>query len=319
MKLLHLRHESAALAGNPLGDAATRDVVIAVPDGPGPFPCLLALPGFTGSFYGFLNRRWRTETLPDRAARLVRQGMPPCVLVMPDVMTRIGGSQYLDSPSVGRYATWLCDELLPWVETQVPATGKWGVFGKSSGGFGALHLAMTRPERFQALAAHAPDAGFSYGYQPDFPSAVEAIRRAGGLEAWWAAFDRGGELSGSDHGVINLVAMSMCYASAESTPLDVELPVDLETGETLGEVFARWSAFDPVTLVPDHARALDGVAIWLDCGRRDEFRLQVGSRMLSRAFDQHEVEHHYEEHEGGHFKLNSRFELSLPFLASALT
>ena len=317
MKLHHLRFDSVALRDNPLGDPSERAVVVAVPDAAGPMPCLLALPGFTGSYHGFLNRRWRTETLPDRLERLVAAGMPPVAIVMPDVMTTIGGSQYLDSPSVGRYATWLCDELLPWIDGQLSTTGRWGVFGKSSGGYGALHLAMTRPERFQALAAHAPDAGFHYGYQPDFPSAVEAIRRAGGLEAWWEAFSRGGELSGSDHGVINLVAMSMCYAPSRFGPLDVPLPVDLDTGETTA-AFASWSAFDPVEMVAEHARALDDVAIWLDCGRRDEFRLQVGARMLHRAFDEHGVAHHYEEHEGGHFKLNSRFEFSLPFLANAL-
>lgn len=319
MKLHRLRHDSAALKDNPLGDPSVRDVVVAVPEGAGPFPCLLALPGFTGNYYGFLNRRWRTETLPDRAERLAGQGMPPCILVMPDVMTAIGGSQYLDSPSVGAYATWLCDELLPWVDDRFSTTERWGAFGKSSGGYGALHLAMTRPGRFQAIAAHAPDAGFSYGYAPDFPSAVESIRRAGGLEAWWAAFAKGGELSGSDHGVINLVAMAMCYAPDRAGPLEVELPADLETGETIPRVFERWARFDPVTMVAEHARALDDVAIWLDCGRRDEFRLQVGARMLARRFREAGVAHHYEEHEGGHFKLNSRFELSLPFLAGALS
>ncbi|HJN75209.1 MAG TPA: alpha/beta hydrolase-fold protein [Myxococcota bacterium] len=319
MTLKIRRHSSAALYDNPLGDPYEREVAVWVPPG-GPHPALLALPGFTGSHHGFLNRRWRSESLIERLERLQSEGMPPCVVVMPDVMTTVGGSQYLDTPTVGAYATWLCEELLPLIEAEFPTTGRWGVFGKSSGGYGALHLALTRPGRFQALAAHAPDAGFAYGYAPDFPGAVESIRAAGGLEAWWSRFLEGGELAGSDHAVINLVAMSMCYSpDLKARPVPAELPVDLETGELRPEVFERWRAFDPVELVPRCAGNLSGVAIWLDVGRRDEFRLQVGARMLRRAFEEAGVAHHYDEHDGGHFKLNSRFDSSLPFLARALS
>lgn len=319
MSLQIRRHRSSALYDNPLGDPYEREVAVWVPPG-GPHPALLALPGFTGSHYGFLNRKWRAESLPQRVERLIAEGMPPVVVVMPDVMTTVGGSQYMDTPSVGAYASWLCDELLPLMEAEFPLTGRWGVFGKSSGGYGALHLAMTRPGRFQALAAHAPDSGFAYGYAPDFPGAVESIRAAGGLEAWWAGFLEGGELKGSDHAVINLVAMSMCYSpNLKARPVPADLPVDLDTGELRADVFERWKAFDPVEMVPAHARNLDDLAIWLDVGRRDEFRLQVGARMLHRALDVAGVEHHYAEHEGGHFKLNARFEQSLPFLARALT
>lgn len=319
MSLKLRRVKATALYDNPLGDPYEREVALWVPPG-GPHPALLALPGFTGSHYGFLNRRWRSESLPERLERLQADGMPPCIVVMPDVMTTVGGSQYLDTPTIGAYATWLCDELLPLVDAEFPTTGSWGVFGKSSGGYGALHLSMTRPGRFQALAAHAPDCGFAYGYAPDFPAAVESIRRAGGLEAWWERFLSGGELKGEDHGVINLIAMSMCYSpNVKAQPIPADLPVDLETGETRSEVFERWAAFDPAEMVSGHASNLEGMSIWLDCGRRDEFRLQVGARMVRRAFQAHGVAHHYEEHEGGHFKLNSRLDLSLPFLAQALT
>ena len=41
--------------------------------------------------------------------------------------------------------------------------------------------------------------------------------------------------------------------------------------------------------------------------------------MLRRAFEEAGVAHHYDEHDGGHFKLNSRFDSSLPFLARALS
>ena len=62
----------------------------------------------------------------------------------------------------------------PTAETGPP---RWGVFGKSSGGYGALMLPTLFPGRFLAAAAHPPDAAFDVAYPPDFPSAVEAIRQ----------------------------------------------------------------------------------------------------------------------------------------------
>ncbi len=319
-ELRTLWHESRLLRDNPLGDPHRREVQVLVPEGPGPFPCVLALPGFTGNHYGFTNRKWRAENLVQRAQRLMEQGMPPVILVMPDVMTSVGGSQYLDTPTLGPYASWLVTELMPWIESRLPTTGRWGVTGKSSGGYGSFMLSMQFPDRFQALAAHAPDAGFEYATLPDLPGVAEAVRRAGGLQAWWERFHEGGELRGDDHGVLNLVAMSMCYSPEPSrAPVPAALPVDLETGETRHEVMRRWAAFDPVNRVAEAGQALRSMKVWLCCGRRDEFRLQVGARMLHRAMEQAEIVHHYEEHEGGHFKLNDRFELSLPFLAQALS
>ena len=40
--------------------------------------------------------------------------------------------------------------------------------------------------------------------------------------------------------------------------------------------------------------------------------------MVHRALLDQGVDHHYEEHAGGHFRLNERLDHSLPFLARAL-
>ncbi len=322
--LQRLVHHSDALAGNPLGDQNDREVLVYAPggwDGHEPLPAVLALAGFSGSGFGFLNRKWRAPSLPERLDALVAAGMPPVALVMPDVLTAVGGCQYLDSEGTGRYATWLVEELRDFVGEKLPLTGVWGAMGKSSGGYGALVLSMNHPGAFQALAAHSPDAGFEYCYPPDFPGAVETIRASGGLEAWWSEFQKGGPLGSRDHAVLNLVGMSCAYSpDPRGHPLPCVLPVDLETGETRPEVFERWTRFDPARMVATHAAALKDMAgIYLDVGLRDEFRLQVGARQVSRALGESEVPHHFEEHPGGHFQLNTRFDLSLPFLAEKLS
>ena len=320
MRVRTLRHHSTLLRGNHFGDPADREVVVVEPTGwtGEPLPALLGIAGFTGNHYGFLNRKWREENLVQRFERLMSEGSPPALLVLPDTMTRYGGSQFLDTPSFGPYASWITTELLPWVGEQYPVQG-WGVFGKSSGGYGALSLAMNHPGVFGAIAAHAPDAGFEYGYTPDFPKAVEALRAAGGLTAWLADFHGRRGLKGPDHGILNLLAMSLCYSpDMTASPLPCRLPVDLETGELVREVFDTWLPRDPARRVATHHAHLSNTAIWLDVGTRDEFRLQVGARMVHRAMNEHGVQHHYEEHGGGHFRLNDRLDFSLPFLASAL-
>ena len=181
-------------------------------------------------------------------------------------------------------------------------------------------MAMQRPGAFQAIAAHSPDAGFEYCYPPDFPVAVEAIRMAGGLKAWWAEFQNGGALSGSQHSVINLLGMSCAYSfQPGEEPLPCDLPVDLETGATRPDVFERWLEFDPVRMAAESSGALCGLSgLWLDVGRKDEFRLQVGARLLHRELDAAQVSHQFVEHAHGHFKLDHRFDHSLPFLADCL-
>ncbi len=319
-----LRHVSESLRHNPLGDPFERDVHVYTPPGwdqDTPLPATMALAAFTSTGFGFLNRKWRALSLPERMDQLIADGMPPMLVVMPDPITCLGGSQYLDSTGIGRYQTWITEELPAWIEDRFPTTGAWGAVGKSSGGYGALAMAMMRPGTYKAIAAHSPDAGFEYCYPPDFPGALETIRTAGGLELWWKAFRQGRDLSGSDHAVINLLGMACAYSpDPAATPLPCELPVDFDTGALRPEVMEKLLAFDPVRMVPRCREALLGLeGLWLDVGRRDEFRLQVGARLLHQALEGAGILHEFQEHDGGHFKLNDRLSQSLPFLAERLS
>jgi enterochelin esterase-like enzyme len=41
---------------------------------------------------------------------------PGCIVVYVDAWTAYGGSQFVDSPGTGRYHSYLCDEVVPWVD-----------------------------------------------------------------------------------------------------------------------------------------------------------------------------------------------------------
>src|SRR3984893_4890960 len=134
--------ESRALENNMLGDPSTRVVDVYVPaghDGQG-LPLLVDLVGFTGSGLSHTNWTGFRENLPERLDRLSGgQSLPPVVVAFPDCFTRLGGNQYINSASMGAWEDFLLHEMLPAIEQRFGCggSGRRGVFGKSSGGYGA--------------------------------------------------------------------------------------------------------------------------------------------------------------------------------------
>src|SRR5262249_56687276 len=113
--------------------------------------------------------------------------------VLLDAFTAVGGAQFLDSPAIGRYGTYLTDEVVPFVDARfrtLPEPAHRGVQGKSSGGFGAMVWGMLRPDLFGAFATHAGDALFEVSALPGFPAAAQALRNeyGGSYHAFWAHF-----------------------------------------------------------------------------------------------------------------------------------
>ncbi len=317
---VHLvQHASRALEGNPWGDPSARDVWVYTPaghNGSG-LPAVLMLPGYAGTGEKLLARGLSDVSMATRIDALVQSGCPPFVAVLPDVMTRIGGSQYVDSPGVGRYTTWLADELVPFIDATYGTRG-WGVAGKSSGGFGALHLALERPGVFKAVACHSGDMGFDLCYSADLIPAVRAWASAGGPDRFVDAFWAKAEPSGTDFAGLNLLAMACAYGGdAECRPVPARLPVDWTTGEVDSAVLRSWSRFDPVVRDLEALRTLD--LLHVDVGDRDEHGLQFGARRFVKRLEELRIGHLYEEFPGGHRNTNPRYDVSLPRIAKALT
>ena len=118
---------------------------------------------------------------------------PPCVVVYVDAWTAYGGSQFVDSPGTGRYHSYLCDEVVPWVDARyrtIADRESRAISGKSCGGFGAMITPMLRPDLFGALATHAGDAL----YELLLPAGVRRRRCAscatydGDIWRWWDDF-----------------------------------------------------------------------------------------------------------------------------------
>lgn len=263
-QVLTLPHTSHALQGNALDDPFERDVLCYVPAGyatsKASYPVIYFLTGFTGSGRSMLNFDPFMESMDVRLDRLIATGaMPPAICVLPDCFTRLGGSQYMNSSATGNYDDYLIQELVPFVDASLrtqPGAEHRAVTGKSSGGYGAMRLAMLHPEIFGAFGSHAGDAYFAYCYLPDFPKFVTGIERHGGVEGFFRHFSGLPKKTHEAMAVLNILAMAACYSPNAAQPMGIDLPVTLPGGEIRADVWKRWEANDPVHMAREHAIAL---------------------------------------------------------------
>jgi enterochelin esterase family protein len=329
MTVVTVTLESEVLRGNPLGDAATRQVPVYLPPGyetsAARYPVVYFLAGFAGGGRFLLAESLWGETLPQRLERLIHSGaVRPLILVMADCLTRLGGSQYINSTGTGRYADHLVGELVPAIDRGFCTAAERAqrvVMGKSSGGYGATVLAMRHPEVFGIAVDHSGDKYFERCYRADIPAAVAALARyAGDPGRFLASFPQPPAERGRHwFALVNLLAMATCYSPNPDSALGFDLPFDPHTGELDAAVWARWVAHDPVELAAAHAAALRRLQLYfLDCGRWDEHHLQLGNRIYSRRLQALAVPHRYEEFDGGHMNVAHRYDVSLAAVSAAL-
>ena len=322
---------SEALRGNRLGDPHERPLWVYVPPGYDAetdrrYPSMYMIQGLTGQLDMWRNRSPFRHNFPELADELFAAGgAPPCICVWVDCWTSLGGSQFLDSPATGRYHTYLCDEIVPWVDARyrtLAASEHRGIAGKSSGGYGAMVTPMLRPDLFGGLATHAGDALFETCYLPEFRESVRVLRDEyeGSFERFWEDFrSRPAFSKDGDFPLANDWCMAACYSADEDGT--VRLPFDLATGELLADVWERWLRWDPVRMVPDHADALRGMrAIYIDAGKRDQFFLDLGADAFRRALERIGVtDVRFELFDATHMSIEYRYPLALRYLAERLT
>lgn len=322
------RIPSRVLEGNPWGDPTERDLPVYIPPSgkTAGRPLLVLLSGYTGSGWSHFQRgRYLEDSLVGRLDRLIRTGAAAeAVVVAPDCLTTLGGSQYLNSSATGRYEDYVVEEVVPWVQKRY-GTGPAAVMGTSSGGYGALVLALRHPDVFRALGSNAGDAYFEYCYPPDFPTTFREVRKEGGPEGFLRrVFER--PISG--HGPANPVSKALatlayasCYSPIEAEAGRFDLPFDLETGALRPEVWSRWLAWDPVRMVetPRYAEAARHLAcLYLDGGLRDEYGLDVSARVFASAARRQGAKVEFEEYDGTHSDRGPRYDVMIPRLLSAL-
>ncbi|NUT55720.1 MAG: alpha/beta hydrolase [Thermoleophilia bacterium] len=310
--------ESVALRGNPLGDPHERPLWVYTPPGYTGGPVVYVLQGFTGRLEMWRNRAAFRPTfleLLDREDVNAR-------IVFVDAFTSVGGSQFVDSNGSGRYHTYICDDIVPFVDARYDSNGLRGVAGKSSGGQGAAVTAMLRPDLFHGFASHAGGGLFEVSIRPFFRVAARRLR-----DAYGGSIDRFlEELRTSPAALAHPddlhVLLQWGFAAAYSAGEDgtIRLPYDVATAQVIPELWERWLEWDYPILVPRHADALRGMrAIYIDVGTRDEWYLDLTAAWLERELATLPVRDlHVELFDASHLAIEYRYPIGLRYLADRL-
>jgi S-formylglutathione hydrolase FrmB len=322
---------SRLLRGNPLGDPHERPLWVYTPPGYSPgdgrrYPSVYVIQGYTGHLMMWRNRTPFRQPFPETADAVFASGeAPPAIMVYVDAWTAYGGSQFVDSAGTGQYHSYLCDEVVPWVDEHYPTAADREhrvIMGKSSGGFGAMITPMLRPDLFGGLATHAGDTLYEHCYLREFGPAVRALRAYDGdIGRWWQSFRSRLAFTQDEDGLLlGLLGVAAAFSAGDDgTP---ELPFDPRTGVLRPAVWQRWLDWDPVRMAARHADALCSLdSIWIDAGTRDDYWLDLGAEafreQLSRIGVADEAVR-YQLFDGTHSAIEYRYPLSLAWLCQRM-
>ena len=145
---------SQALAGNLLGDPATRNFYVLLPPSYNTsdklYPVVYVLHGYIGQY------RTMVGSVKDPYETALREGdVQEMIFVFPDAYNKLGGSLYLSSPTIGDYETYITRELVDSIDANyrtIKHRDSRGITGCSMGGDGSIYLALKYPDVFSVAA-----------------------------------------------------------------------------------------------------------------------------------------------------------------------
>lgn len=319
-------HKSDVLQGNPLGDPSVRELLVWTPPDWKPaesLPVLVDLKGYWSSALAHANWNPSSENVPERLDRLAHEGMARAVVSFPDCFTKLFGNQYLNSAGSGRYADYICDEVVPFVESKFNCGGKGrrAVFGKSSGGYGAAWHGMHRADFWDAICINSGDMGFDALYiGPLLDDLALLAKHDYSIEKYWKATIAKNKIGFRDQMALMDLAQSAFYDPDTSQFMNMRLPLDPYTGEFIPERWAQWMAHDPVVMFDEKGSELRKLKlIYMDCGDHDNFRIHLGMRRFVKKLKAAGIAHTYEEFDDDHMDVDYRMDVFLPILAKALS
>lgn len=292
----HVTVHGKALEGNLEGDSPDRDVTVYLPpnyaaDAARQFPVIYFLHDY-GTHTGLIEQ---IKAFADKYAAM--QGFSEPIVVVPDAYTLHKGSMYSSSATTGDWERFVAEDLVGFVDSHYRTIAKRisrGLAGYSMGGYGALRIAMKRPEVFSSLymmsacclsaADSTPDA-----LLPVSPAEDEA--RLAAAAAW--------------------------SSNANSPPLFADQAV--KDGKARPDIAGKWSANAGITMVEQYASNLKKLySIAIDVGTKDPFAAQ--NKQLHEAMVRLSIPHAFEAYDGDHSdKVNERLERNLlPFFSKNL-
>lgn len=298
----------ASLEGNLEGNAVDREVMVVLPPSYAAnptrhYPVVYYLHGFAISgrdFYDFMQ-------VPTAVANNAAEGRE-FIVVVPDTLTKMGGSMYSDSVTTGNFREFIANDLTAYMDANyrtIPTREGRGLTGHSMGGYGTWVVGMSYPEKFDSIWAQSACCVSPRGETVESAAAMAAVPYEGVDESGF----------GMRAGLASAVAWA---PNPLKPPFFVDWPIN-DAGEVDDRVLARWANNSPLAMVSGHVDALKSFdAIGSDVGEQDG--LIADDTAIHEELNKFGIEHIYETYEGTHTdKIGPRFEsLVLPFFAEHL-
>lgn len=291
--------------GNLVGELSTRAALVSLPRGywtsTARYPVLILLHGFGTNaarqhFWRGAGYCPKLDIVSCQARLEERRAIEPMIVVCPDGGTPLGGGMWEDSPVSGRAASFIVDDLIPYIDARFRTRAvpeQRAIAGHSMGGQGAVRIAMRHPGVFGVVCSMSGMMAFS---------PAELLRYAAHWHDCDAARQRPEQL---DEMSAAYAAMCMAFCARPGTPpWHVCFPARATHGvvrldeEACQEFLSKW----PEPNVPREAAALSALAgLLLTVGTDDEFVWGLESnRRFVGALQRHGVPFHYREYLGDH-------------------
>jgi enterochelin esterase-like enzyme len=297
-----------SLEGNLEGNATTREAMVVLPPSYGKepnrrYPVVYYLHGFAidgRNFYNYMR-------VPEAVAAAAAQGNE-FIVVVPDTLTKMGGSMYGNSVTTGDFRKFIAFDLVDYIDKTyrtIPTREGRGLAGHSMGGHGTWVVGMTYPERFDSIWAQSACCVSPRTETVDSAKAMAAVPYEG--------VDQSG--FGMRAGLASAVAWA---PNPQKPPYYVDFPIN-DAGEVDQLVLAKWANNSPLAMVASHVGGLKSFdAIGADVGDKDG--LVTDDTLIHQELEKFGIEHEWAIYPGTHTdKIGERFaSVVLPFFAQHL-
>jgi enterochelin esterase-like enzyme len=302
-----IKVHSAALEGNLEGNSPDRNVVVVLPPSYAKskskrFPVVYFLHGFSIDGQNFSNFLHVPEAVAHEAARGTE-----FIVVVPDTLTKMGGSMYSSSVTTGDFQQFVARDLVSYIDGHYRTLAKResrALAGHSMGGYGTWTIGMKYPQMWSSIYAMSACC---------VSPRTETVESAQKLSS--VPFDQAPKADfGTRAGLASAVAWS---PAPNKPPYFTDFP--FKDGAVDKEVIAQWAANSPLAMVPQYVWALKSYkAIGADVGDKDT--LLGDDTAIHNALTKFGIAHDWAVYPGTHVSaIAARFDtVVLPFMAKNL-
>ena len=298
----------ASLQSNLEGNNPDREALVVLPPSYGTsktrrYPVVYYLHGFAidgRNFYNFMH-------VPEAVAHSAGRGAE-FIVVVPDTLTKMGGSMYSSSATTGDFQAFVAKDLVAYVDshyrTIANRAGR-GLAGHSMGGYGTWTIGMRFPEVFAGLYAQS---ACCVSPRTETVESAQKMASVPYEKAPTADF-------GTRAGLASMVAWS---PNPQNPPYFADFPI--KDGAIDPLVIAKWANNSPLAMVASHVGALKSfTAIGADVGTKDF--LIADDTAIHDELARFGIKHDWATYDGDHVNhIAQRFdEVVLPFFAQHLT